>query len=289
MLEQENEERQGIIVFLTDGNMNVNPWGERTNEIAQQDVLEAKRVARERNIPIHTIGLNFDGNLAWHYVEPIARETYGLAFETSNAEDIPVIVEAFFHAMISAPQYREYSPPQIQAEEEIEIHEETEIHEVLEVLEETPTETPANAAQIAEEAPRHVYILIAAGILFLIFATILFAKATKVRRVFTGKIILQVDGEGLPRSLNLIEYGNRISLGAILGNAAFNPVILSPSPNAPSHLPQLQIKCKNRDILFEKDFIEQEGKLSISGGTEITVTAQDTRVHLKYATETSLL
>ncbi|MCL1877247.1 MAG: VWA domain-containing protein, partial [Defluviitaleaceae bacterium] len=98
------EARQGIIIFLTDGNMNVSPHIERTNELAQDDVNYAIYAARARNIPIHAIGLNFDGNLDMVAVETVARETGGLAFETADAADIYAIVRAFFNAMIAAPQ-----------------------------------------------------------------------------------------------------------------------------------------------------------------------------------------
>ena len=90
-------DRQGIIVFLTDGNMNVNPGDtSRTNETAQEDVQRVIAIAQELNIPIHTIGLNYDGSLALKYIENIAEATRGLSFETSDVQDVPEIIEAFF-------------------------------------------------------------------------------------------------------------------------------------------------------------------------------------------------
>ncbi|MCL2577542.1 MAG: VWA domain-containing protein [Defluviitaleaceae bacterium] len=284
MLEQcffdEDASRQGIIVFLTDGNMNVNPWGERTNETAQEDVHEAIYTARELNIPIHVIGLNFDGNLAWQPIELIAEATNGLAFETANAEDIPEIINAFFHVMIAAPQTRieEPEPP----EEVTVLQEATE-----EYLPETSVyiEEETEHTEAIYENTNHTKNFLATAVSFVLavaIAAFLFTKSTKLKRVFTGKIILET--QGVPRTLNLIEYGNRVSLGTLLENPALNSVILTPSPTAPSHLPQLKIKCKNHSVKFIKDFIEQEISkgISLTTGAEVLISADDVQVRLKY-------
>ncbi|MCL2225529.1 MAG: VWA domain-containing protein [Defluviitaleaceae bacterium] len=284
---EENGERQGIILFFTDGNMNVNPWGVRTNEDAQHDVYTAIAAAYEMGIPIHTIGLNFDGNLAWQPIEYIAEATNGLAFETANAADIPEIISAFFQEMIAAPQTREEEPESQPTPEPTAQPEEIPQEEYAEFLPEEPEiityETEENTY---ENNTRSILIAIAAGAIIAIFAGFLLAK--KPRRVFTGKVIIEVNGTATkPRTLNLIEYGNRVTLGTLLQGsspAAFDSVILTPSPTAPSHLPQLQIQCKNRAVTFTKDFMEQDisSGISISSGTEVTLAAEETQVRLKY-------
>jgi len=291
----ENEPRQGIIVFLTDGNMNVNPWGARTNEQAQDDVNNAVSTAREMNIPIHVIGLNFDGNLDWQPIELIADATNGLAFETANADELPSIIDAFFNEMIAAPQTRTENitptpePPEeilLSFEELLEEHSEEFLAEPFdELLDESLEELEIVPPEIPEEisyVKRNIFII---GFVLIILA-FSFAKIRKPKRVFTGKIFLEV--QGVPLTLDLIAYGNRVSLGTLImatsENDAFNDVILTPSPTAPSHLPQLQINCKNRSVKFTKDFMEQDISkgISIASGTEITVSTDNFNVRMKY-------
>ncbi|MCL1843345.1 MAG: VWA domain-containing protein [Defluviitaleaceae bacterium] len=294
----QGDSRQGVIVFLTDGNMNVNPWGTRTNEMAQEDVYAAISQAREKNVPIHTIGLNFDGNLAVDYINNIADATLGLSFETADAENLPEIINAFFHAMTLAPQVR--------IEEEIfneEILEEEifeEPYEVPAILEE-PEEihaAPPEILQPPEEfnevsSENSVIVAIIIGALSVAIGILLLAKLFAPKRVFTGKLVLEVvDAEtrisNPPLFRNLIEHGRRVTLARLLGNteknSALNSVIFTPCPAAPSHLPQLLIKCKNPGLKFAKDFVVQDVSrgLSINIGTEMTVETENKQIRLQY-------
>jgi hypothetical protein len=292
------EYRQGIVIFLTDGNMNVNPWGERTNENAQQDVYAAVEAARQMNIPIHTIGLNFDGNLAAEYINEIAQATGGLAFETANAADIYEIIDAFFYAMITAPQIEEEEI----FFETIEYEEENPAIITYEAQEaEQAKPTPMSVLTITEyedvynEAPA-INTFAAAGsvMVMLLILAFLIIKIQRPKRVFTGKLLLDtVDlntRKASPvKSRNLIEYGSRVTLAKLLGNEsipAMNAVILTPSPTAPSHLPQLQIKCKNPRVKITKDFMEQDISkgVNINTGTEITIEpeGEDIQIRVRY-------
>jgi len=303
------EERQGVIIFLTDGNMNVNSWGTRTNEIAQQDVYDAIAAALEMNVPIHTIGLNFDGNLATEYVNNIAHATYGLAFETANAADIPEIIEAFFHEMLRAPQERA---------EEIYSYRADAYgagYGVSNVLNDGASSSLGNAGdenmlQYPAEAlpleyslhenalPSNETILdrirplhIAVAVVLLILAILLFMKFSKGKRVFTGKLKLEIFDQqtrktSARRYKNLIEYGNRTTLGRlaegeIAGSLA--SVMFMPSPTAPSHLPQLMVQCKNQSVKFAKDFlpIDISAGVSIAMGTEATISCDGEAVQVK--------
>lgn len=267
MLNETADDRQGVIIFLTDGNMNINPWGERTNENAQRDVNDAVAAARAANIPIHTIGLNFDGSLAVEYINEIAAATNGLAFETANAADIPEIIAAFFYAMIAAPVPQIYEtkpiPEPVPTQPEEKIFSKKNYPE-----QKTPMDSGDN-------------FFFAIGIL--VFVALCFAGffARKTKRVFTGKLEIEINGRRFTK--NLIEYGSRVTLSE-LAEAAPNSVILTPSPTAPSHLPQLQIKCGDPRVTFTKDFLEHDISrgFSIAAGTDTEIKTDEIKIRLRY-------
>jgi hypothetical protein len=245
--------------------MNTNPWGSRTNEESQQEVYAAAEAARQMGVPIHTIGLNFDGNLAVEYINNIS--AYGLSFETSNAEDIPGIIAAFFYQMIAAPQ----------PEEEPEEPEPAEIIEEPEEIKEPPPvddiEKPAPPQETYYPRGRNYLVTVLIAALFLGLNIFLIAKAFSPKRVFTGKLIIDIDGHS--QTKNLIEYGNRTNLFDLSGgkvDTGFSAAVLVPCPTAPSHLPQLLLKCKKAGIVFTKDFLEQNAAkgIVINVGTEIS-------------------
>jgi hypothetical protein len=273
-------DRQGVIIFLTDGNMNVSPSSDRSNEQSQNEVYAAIYAARQMGVPIHTIGLNFDGNLAVEYINHIAYATGGLAFETANAEDIPEIIAAFFYRMIRAPW--------VEIEYEEEIVEVEEIIEIIEIVEIPPIEIPAEY----DPANSNVWLLV--GIVAAVIIGAFSAwKIFRPKRVFTGTLTVDVcDGESgkilFSKQHNLIEFGSRANLLRLAGgevSLAFAKVILVPSPTAPSHLPQLLIKCKNPHVLFMKDFLEQDAArgLIINVGTEISARHETEEVRIRYS------
>ncbi|MCL2356959.1 MAG: VWA domain-containing protein [Defluviitaleaceae bacterium] len=265
---ESDEARQGIILFLTDGNMNVNPWDVRTNEDAREDVFISIYEARARNIPIHAIGLNFDGNLDMQYVENVAAETGGLAFETADAADIYEIIRAFFGEMIAAAMPEPEPTP-----------EPTPVP--------TPEPTPEPAPLPPEEEPTMGPLgpAIAAGSV-VFFGGAVFLLAKKPRRVFTGKLQIETRGKKEIRSKNLIEYGNRVTLGTLIQSERreLQDVIFLPSPGAPSHLPQLQIKCKNPKVKFTKDFLPRDISrgITLSIGNEAAFETETELVKIKY-------
>jgi hypothetical protein len=260
-------ERQGVVIFLTDGNMNVNPQSGRTNEIAQEDVHAAIYAARELNIPIHTIGLNFDGNLAVEYINYIAESTQGLSFETANAADIPEIIDAFFYAMIRTPQ-KESEPLPPDPKKEF-----TYVEKIYEKV---------ICEKEIYENNSSLKTIVAAGSALALGLSAFAVSKKKSRRVFTGKLVIETPNKKICK--NLIEYGNRVTLGALIGNASVNAVVLTPSPTAPSHLPQLQIKCKNPQIKFTKDFFETDITQGVALGTssEATIEAEGVLIYLRY-------
>jgi hypothetical protein len=268
-----DEARQGIIIFLTDGNMNVNPAGTRTNENAQEDVYRAIAIARGLNIPIHTIGLNFDGNLALEYIENIAEATGGLSFETACAQDIPEIIGSFFTLMVAAPPVIE--PPA-----------ETPLPSPLPSPSPSPLPPPLPQIEEITDSPKTRPEIIPITAALLGIAAVIIKKSLPPKRVFTGK--LEVTKNKTTHSFNLIEYGNRVTLSALLKDGSrpeFDTVIFSPSPNAPSYLPQLLIKCKNPDVKFIKDFIGQDISkgIPLETGAEGLIQSEETQVFIRYS------
>jgi len=259
--------RQSVIIFLTDGNLNVSPWGARTMHEAEHDITTALSLAQQHGFPIHTIGLNFDGELDSAAVDRIANATGGLSFETTDAEELPGIVSTIFSLMrfVPAIEYPSSAPSPEYIQETIYIPPE-------------PTTTPANRRGILL-----MTVGIAAG-----FTALALALTGRQKRVFTGRLVLETGRRGQPPIYrNLIEYGRHTTLNILLGGngcPAFDAVVIAPSPHAPSHLPQLLVKCRHKKITFVKDFIVQNSPIYLSPGTEMTVRLDDEgeQVHMRY-------
>ena len=94
MQEGHNPEHRPIIILLTDGNKNLNPWGIRTPDEAEYDLNQVLTEAVTRNIPIYTIGLNYDSTLDQDYIDHIAATTGALSFETATADNLLDIINA---------------------------------------------------------------------------------------------------------------------------------------------------------------------------------------------------
>ncbi|MCL2049678.1 MAG: VWA domain-containing protein [Defluviitaleaceae bacterium] len=357
--------RQGIIIFLTDGNMNVNPSGSRTNEAAQADVATAIYTAKELNVPIHTIGLNFDGNLATEYLADISQATRGLFFEAVSADGIPEIIDAFFYEMVAVPEIVDMQEPDPMQELDTSSTDsmqgvdtsltdsmqglDTSSTTSMQELDTLPTDfmqatdtflsastqevdTPLSASmQEAESTPEHAseatapyketeitkkpdYVMGAVG-LGLGGAVLLagvFFRASGKKRVFTGQLEIYLPAEKVTSCHNLIEYGKRVTLSRLLEaseqtasrpqhstpseqtasrpqhrtatNTALSDIIFMPSPTAPSHLPRLQVKLKNPNVRFFKDFVECDisKEISLGMGTEASIEVGQIRVNLRY-------
>jgi len=276
MYDGHTENRQPIIIFLTDGNLNVNPYGARTTAQSEYDKAVAINLAQQNNFPIYSIGLNVDGRLDKRYIEIIANETGGLAFETAHAEDLAYILDTIFSIMVTIPPMVE-EPPYMP-------------YEMLPILPVTVDVTYEELSyiqqELAEEPIEHTIhnhlwpLTITLAVILALLAFIIFRKP---KRVFTGRLVIKVVDNltrqaDLPIHRNLIEYGSKTTLQRLLGreiNPMFNNVTLVPSPHAPSHLPQLMIKCR-RKIKFTKDFMEQDAfaGLTLNAGTEVNISLE---------------
>ena len=303
--------RQQMIVMLTDGNLSLNPNGVRTVPEAEYDMEQALQWAQEMNVPISTIGLNFDGSLDWNYVYNISAITGGTAFETSSADYLIEIIEAIFDRMIANPKPIEDEAIYVYYAETIENALPKDIHE--DVLSTEQIGTGNNEAQNEYESYSGMRSMPPGTVIIALLAVLVFLLWTIVRggkRVFTGQLMVEIidptASEPIPPvSRNLIEYGSRTNLHKIIGqsigqfrrsdakikNAAsvqsvLEYIILSPCPVSPSHLPQLSVKCKNSKVRIVKDFLEQDASkgLTIGAGNDLFIQFVDERVqvYLKY-------
>lgn len=85
-----------LIVLLTDGNNSLDKGN--SQEKSDQVLNDAVQRAKEKGIPIYTIGLNADGQLNKEVLERISGETGGKLFVTSTADALPGILSEIYAA-----------------------------------------------------------------------------------------------------------------------------------------------------------------------------------------------
>ncbi|OXM83748.1 vWA domain-containing protein [Paenibacillus rigui] len=83
-----------LIVLLTDGNNSLAPG--KTQEQSDKELNAAVQKAKDKGIPIYTIGLNADGQLNKAVIEKIAKDTNAKSFVTSSADDLPQILSEIY-------------------------------------------------------------------------------------------------------------------------------------------------------------------------------------------------
>ncbi|MCS7463961.1 VWA domain-containing protein [Paenibacillus doosanensis] len=83
-----------LIVLLTDGNNSLNAG--KSQEQSDKVLSDAVKKAKDKGIPIYTIGLNADGQLNKDALERISNETNGKLFVTSSADDLPQILSEIY-------------------------------------------------------------------------------------------------------------------------------------------------------------------------------------------------
>ena len=85
-----------MIVVLADGNNALNKKSNRTEAQSEQELNQAVEDAKNKNIPIYTIGLNADGKLNKEALADLSTRTGAKSFETSSADDLPQILSEIF-------------------------------------------------------------------------------------------------------------------------------------------------------------------------------------------------
>jgi len=288
MYENHDPDRQQVIIFFTDGNMNTNP-NIRSNDAAQDDVNHAIYLVQQQGYPIYTIGLNFDGNLDIEAITLIAEETGGLVFETSNANDLPHIIRAIFSAKTPAPALHD-----IQEYIDIFLHTTNE-EEPFEEIRYEPTYTSYINKEILEKINYDNYetnnlLWISTGVLVGIFILVLFIwLIPNKNRVFSGQLFISIYDINnrkvlIQKTINLIEYGKKTTLFRLVGAYnILNEVKLSPCYSTPSHLPKLYI-TSTKMLNTSRDFIpiDLTKGISISSNSQLTIMLDDVKVDLKY-------
>jgi len=86
-----------MVLMLTDGKIELgtdNPYG-RTAEDSYNDVVEAIAAAG-RNLPVYTIGLNYDGSVDRQLLRTIAESTGARSFIITDAHELPQIFNEIF-------------------------------------------------------------------------------------------------------------------------------------------------------------------------------------------------
>ncbi|WP_091172512.1 VWA domain-containing protein [Paenibacillus sp. 1_12] len=83
-----------LIVLLTDGNNSLNAG--KSQQQSDQVLNEAVKKAKDKGIPIYTIGLNADGTLNKDVLERISADTGGKLFITSTADKLPQILSEIY-------------------------------------------------------------------------------------------------------------------------------------------------------------------------------------------------
>ena len=156
---------------------------------------------------------------------------------------------------------------------------------------------PAPAEELHEEPDNGIDTVLIAAVaavaaVMAMIAVLLFKK--KQARVFTGRLAIEITNhhtgeKSAPQYRNLIEYGRKTDLHTLLrgqGSPLLAAVTLSPSPTAPSHLPQLLVKCTSKDLKFKKDFMKCDASkgIAMSMRTElrIEIEAENKSIVLRY-------
>nr|WP_243767545.1 VWA domain-containing protein [Paenibacillus agricola] len=85
-----------LIVLLTDGNNSLNTGAGKNQAQSDQLLEQAVKKAKDKGIPVYTIGLNADGNLNKDALERISTDTGGKLFITSTADNLPQILSEIY-------------------------------------------------------------------------------------------------------------------------------------------------------------------------------------------------
>ncbi|MCL2604981.1 MAG: VWA domain-containing protein [Defluviitaleaceae bacterium] len=292
-----------IILLLTDGNTEIPPASIRTHADADNDIDRILSYAAD--ITIYTIGLNDNGTLNRAFIDNIAQATGGQSFETTSAEALSDIIGKILTPYITPPIPMPLPQPFPIPNTEYKIYDL--LFSTPDFSFVNPVSSFANSDSLSLISNSESLILNSESLipdsefqslpsrllpLFLITGSIL-SKAVvflfflrRRSRVFTGRLILESPDRN-PRHHNLIAYGKRTTLRALHGgDARLDKIVLTPSPNTPSHRPQLLLTCKTPQITFRKDFMETDAKkgLIISPGAEVMIRLpeNDMNITLKY-------
>ncbi|MGN1457074.1 MAG: VWA domain-containing protein [Acutalibacteraceae bacterium] len=87
--------RKKAIILLSDGNTYLEN-GPRTLAEANKEMNSTLKTLNSRNIPVYSIGLNYDGTLDKKELQKISKETNGKSYETTTSDDLITIISDIF-------------------------------------------------------------------------------------------------------------------------------------------------------------------------------------------------
>ena len=85
-----------MVVLLSDGRTDL-PKGPRTVEESQKELSKTLKEAVSLNLPVYTIGLNYDGSLDSATMNDIAEKTGGKFYETKSSDQLNGIIEDIYN------------------------------------------------------------------------------------------------------------------------------------------------------------------------------------------------
>ncbi len=90
--------RKRAIILLSDGNTHLLN-GPRTVEQSKAEMEDTLKELSKMDVPVYTIGLNYDGTLDKQETERIATATKGKAFSTKTSDDLPNVLSDIFSSI----------------------------------------------------------------------------------------------------------------------------------------------------------------------------------------------
>ncbi|MGN0471142.1 MAG: VWA domain-containing protein [Acutalibacteraceae bacterium] len=87
--------RKKAIILLSDGNTYLEN-GPRTLAEANKEMDSTLKTLNSRNIPVYSIGLNYDGTLDKKELQKISETTNGKSYETTTSDDLITIISDIF-------------------------------------------------------------------------------------------------------------------------------------------------------------------------------------------------
>lgn len=92
---EKEEGRKRAVILLSDGNTDL-PSGPRTVEESRKEMDETLKALAADEIPVYSIGLNYNGTLDKNECSKIAESTNGKAFEAKNSDELTSILSDIF-------------------------------------------------------------------------------------------------------------------------------------------------------------------------------------------------
>lgn len=94
--EIKKDHREKVIILLTDGNTALPKEGARTLQKSEDEMDATLLALHDYQIPVYTIGLNYNGRMKKEEVQRIAEETDGVWYETTTSEKLVEIFSDIF-------------------------------------------------------------------------------------------------------------------------------------------------------------------------------------------------